>query len=147
MKGEALAALRSISESLEITTRQINCSYHMKKKFKYISENHQEEISMSKCIDDKIQFGTKVIVSNLFFNLSVRRKSIKTELEINLIKDFIVKMSILHHHIEWLLVEEQDRRKKVICELPSESSVSNRFTSLHGITLRQQMEVSLFNIQ
>ena len=49
--------------------------------------------------------GTRVTASGIFHFLPVREKSVNQGGELNLIRQFVQNMSILHHNIRWRLVD------------------------------------------
>ena len=85
------------------------------------------------------QCGTSIAVYNLFHNLSVRAKAMRADVEIGCVKDFMRRMSVLHHSINWMLVDKS--KDRVIFRAPSLSSVAKRFISLHGMDIYLRMTV------
>ena len=101
----------------------------------------QEEVKIEKTADNQntAKHGTSIAVYNLFHNLSVRAKAMRADVEMAYVKDFMRRMSVLHHSINWLLVDKSKDRK--IFHAPSHSSVAKRFISLHGLEVFLRMTV------
>lgn len=85
------------------------------------------------------KYGTSIAVYNLFHNLSVRAKAMRADVEMAYVKDFMRRMSVLHHSINWLLVDKS--KDRIIFHAPSHSSVAKRFISLHGLDVFLRMTV------
>lgn len=101
------------------------------------------EVKIEKIADaqNTAKHGTSIAVYNLFHNLSVRAKAMRADVEIGCIKDFMRRMSVLHHSINWLLVDKS--KDRVIFRAPSHSSVAKRFISLHGLDIFLRMTVCI----
>jgi DNA mismatch repair ATPase MutL len=84
--------------------------------------------------------GTKVKVWHLFEGLPARRKAMRPNTEMIRVKDFVQRMSILYHDVDWLLVDE--RTGKTIMKLEVRPSVSARFSVFHGQQIQHKMKVN-----
>jgi DNA mismatch repair protein MLH3 len=137
-KGEALASIMAITEEVEIIS-----------KLSHDLSAHSMLFNRGSSVRDVIELrvvpmtistqGTIVYIRNLFYNLGVRQKSIKISTELNCIKEFINRVSILHHGITWSLIDLSNN--KVAYKLPSKPSVSERFRSLHSDSILQRMRM------
>lgn len=136
MKGEALAALKELSE-MEIMSCTEDSTGTLVKKFCGTNDIYKVYDT------DRSKSGTKVMIKNLFHNVPVRQASTRSILELNLIKEFIKNMSVLHHQVSWNLIDSATKMKNVI-KLDLESSVAARFASYHGEHVLNRMKVSNF---
>ncbi len=137
-KGEALASIIAITEEVEIIS-----------KLPHNSNAHSMLFNRGSSVQDVHDLrvvpmtistqGTIVHIRNLFYNLGVRQKNIKISIELNHIKEFMNRVSILHHGITWSLVDLSNN--KVAYKLPSKASVSERFRSLHSDSILQRMRM------
>lgn len=101
----------------------------------------RQDVRVRKFIDENCErFGTTVSVDGLFYNLAVRLKALRSDVEMNHVKEFMQRMSVLHHSIQMTLIDAL--RKKTVFRVKSQSSVSKRFISLHGLKLYLQLQVS-----
>lgn len=130
-RGEAIASLCCISR-LEIQSRVRGSNRTFKKNFADVEK--QVEITSDRCP------GTTVKCRDIFYNMMVRRKCMKPPYEIAKVRDFIQKMSILHHSIEWTLIDNTQR--KVLCKYVPQKSVASRFLSFHSHDILVKMKVS-----
>ena len=147
MKGEALASIRQLLY-LEIQSKQANGEIVTKK----LDHNAPAQLLRSAVSESSRQGGrwsnshrTLVKVSSLFYNLPVRRKVMRPDVEINHLKEFVQHMSVLHHNISWTLTScdlsppsgsntiPATSSAKVLLRLGSQVSVAKRFLSLHGV--------------
>lgn len=164
-KGEALSALKHICQHLDIYTVPYGLKdiYHKKLSLDLSSQsndgfNQENNIQILRNDNDQInlfnhEHGTVVKVVGLFHNLPVRRNSIKADIEINHIKEYVQRIGVLHHHIAWsIYVIQQQQRGNDYCTyvrslyLPIENSVLHRLFSIHtnvAMTL-YNLEVFLF---
>jgi DNA mismatch repair ATPase MutL len=81
--------------------------------------------------------GTLFRAKNIFGKLPVRQRNIKPALEVSLLKQFVEKMSVLHHSVQWTL--EIAGHFAPIIQLPSAPSVASRFLSLASIEILSKM--------
>ena len=75
-------------------------------------------------------YGTTVSVKDIFHNIEVRRKTIKIHDEINKVKRFVERMSLLHHSVAWTLTDTSSKR--ILFSVVPHRSVAARFTFLHS---------------
>ena len=121
---------------------QIDYSLHLNYNYRFSFNNsNPEEVKIEKIMDDQntAKCGTSIAVYNLFHNLSVRAKAMRADVEMGCVKDFMRRMSVLHHSINWMLVDKS--KDKVIFRAASLSSVAKRFISLHGLDIFLRMTV------
>ena len=123
--GEALGSLSIISK-MEIMS-----------KIKYTEITYLKDFSTNKIykISSPViqNCGTIVNLCDLFYNIPVRRKSLRPQIEIIKIKEFLQKISMIHHDISFKLVDVSN--DKIIWEQPSDLSVASRFSTYHGISI------------
>lgn len=137
-KGKAVAALRYLSSSLQITTRSPESRTVYSKIFHH-GRLHIIKQETTSAIMNKIRpHGTMITMKHLFITYPVRQLHYQRLSERYLIKDFVKKMSILHHHISWKLIDEESH--KVLLHLPSQLSVAKRIISLHGLGMMVRMK-------
>lgn len=129
-----MAALRYLAEKVEVSSRPqgqtVSCT-------KIMTET-KHEILLHSQQSAYIQHGTTVVIHHLFQNLPVRAKAVKREVEVSLIKEFLQKMSVLHHHISWLLVDHG--RRTVLCDFPNQLSVSKQIINFHGMQVVSKLK-------
>lgn len=134
-RGETLRSLRYVSD-MEVVSRIFNCA-----SFKKVFENGE-------CtyfgLDESTEPGTIVILTRIFENVEVRRKTMRIHVELNKIIEFVQKMSILHHSISWSVFDAAE--KKYVCQLMSQKSVALRFCSVHSTVILNKMTVRYQNI-
>ena len=167
-KGEALSALRQICQHLDIYTvpyGQRKDIYHknlsLSTSQKHSNDNFNQENSIHILRNDidqtnifNYEHGTVVKVVGLFHNLPVRRNSIKPEIELNHIKEYVQRIGVLHHHIAWSIYNvssSSSSTKRDNCYvrslyLPIENSVLHRLFSIHTnvATTLYNLEVLIF---
>lgn len=130
-RGEALASINELSR-LEVFSKTKKSPYG------YNKNCSLGTMTQSKCQRN----GTTVIVKDLFHNMTVRRKCSRDHLEILRIKQFLIRMILLHHHINWKFTDTSSN--KVILNMKSVESVAGRFIEMHDIsTLHKMKEVSI----
>lgn len=105
------------------------------------NEGNATESSCEICLSSSaiVQSGTKVKVWHLFEGLPARRKAMKPNTEMIRVKEFVQRMSILYHDVDWLLVDE--RVGKILMKLEPRPSVSARFSVFHGQQIQHKMKV------
>lgn len=119
-RGEALAAIASISE-LEITTNQDEATAGF---FVRVSNGKMQE-------SGKIGFakGTKVVARNIFQSIPARLKFLKSNAtELQKIKDKVFCFGLIHHKIEFHLLEDE----KTIFHFPARNLLADRVRDLLG---------------
>jgi DNA mismatch repair protein MutL len=142
-RGESLAAICSLS-NLEILSKikgrdnNNNNTYH--KKFNPDGTSNDAIITTQK-LDSP---GTLIIVRDLFNNIMVRQKCMKSSIEIANIKDFIYRMSILHYSVSFRVFDISLRKDIIL--LPIRESVASKFASLYGKDIMDKMESISANI-
>lgn len=124
-RGEALASIISISDITIISRHQ---GHHTAYSKTFVRGN-----SIGPCKVSTERFlptcsGTYIVVSNLFFNMSVRKINMNKNVEASNIKKFIEVMSLLYNSINWQLSDNQKRMIK----LSAHKSVYDRFSHLYG---------------
>ena len=137
-KGEALASIVAITEEVEIISKLPHNSNAFSMLFNRGSS--ARDVHELRVVPMTLSTqGTIVRIRNLFYNLGVRQKNIKISTELNYVKEFMNRVSILHHGITWSLVDLSNN--KVAYKLPSKPSVSERFRSLHSDSILQRMRM------
>ena len=124
-KGEALASIISICDMTIISRYQ---GHHTAYSKTFVEGN-----STGPCKVSTERFlpscsGTYIVISNLFFNMSVRKLSMNKITETSNVKKFIEVIALLHNAINWQLSDNQKR----IVNLPAHKSVYDRFSHLYG---------------
>src|SRR6056297_165796 len=119
-RGEALASISSISK-VEITTKEAENETGINIIYKNNEIISQKEVG---CIT-----GTTIIVRDLFFNLPVRKKFLKSDIsEGNKITNLINKMALLNKDITFKFI----RNRKIIFNTPKNTTLINKITTLYG---------------
>lgn len=139
-RGEALAATRILS-SMTVTSKTGDCRSTYVKSFIKNEDNAGElcsEVNLSSSVIARS--GTRVKVWHLFEGLPARRKAMRPNTEMIRVKEFVQRLSILYHDVDWLLVDE--RTGKIIMKLDVRPSVSARFSVFHGLQIQQKMKVN-----
>jgi DNA mismatch repair ATPase MutL len=122
-KRQCLAALLTLVDSLEIVSKTCENPFVYSKR---ITLKQQNDDSIPLSIDPSLQAvishqGTIVIAYNIFATLPVRQRSIRWDHELALIKDWVMRMSLLHHSINWTVTELSQSRE--LCRINSTLSV------------------------
>eukprot|EP01041_Mallomonas_annulata_P006438 gene6438-13012_t len=127
-KGETFAALQMISK-LEILT-----------KTKHEQQGHMKSFITDSMTTIKfpLKSGTIIKLTDLFYNVPVRRKTMRTNIELMKIKYFIKNISILHHNVSFTLFDQPTN--KVLLKLIPDVSVAARISTLHTSTLLCKMK-------
>lgn len=141
-KGEALAAISMIA-NVEITSK----SRMLPRKTYAVNINQGNYLSLPVC--DRLSQGTTVKVTGIFESLPVRQISSRISIELNRIKEFVQKMSMLHHSISWLLVDSgmistgtlSPIRRRMLYQSSSQPSVASQFIRCHSRNLFQTLKV------
>lgn len=144
-KGEAIASIKVLSSRLTITTRPKGTATTYKKTFDAVTGCSQMTFDSS-AHNGINKFGTTIEAFNLFHCFPVRLRAMKPDVEMYAIRDFIQKLSVLHHGISWKLArfssivstddydidnKHNKSNRKEILSLPSHFSVAKRFIALH----------------
>lgn len=138
-RGEALAGTRILS-SMTVTSKIADCRSTYVKSFGQQGGYAEQDHCTLKLSSSPIAHsGTIVKVSQLFSGLPARRKSIRPNVEMLRVKEFIQKMSILYHDVGWLLID--NCTDKIILKLELQPSVSARFSVFHGQEIQCRMKV------
>ncbi len=117
-RGEALASISSVSKFELITSDGKECT-------KIVIENDEKRIE--ECSRAR---GTTIIVKDLFYNVPVRKKYLKSKnVELKHIVDVIIKYAIVHPEISFKLISD----KKVIINAPSVKSLKDKIVLLFGL--------------
>jgi DNA mismatch repair ATPase MutL len=131
-KGNTIASLKEISKSVEIISK-INETTSAYAKL-MSGSGGSSAVSHSSSEIQKIpsfsDVGTIITVKELFCNLAVRKKSLSFLSEIIKIKEFLSKISLLHHSVDFRLIDV--RQQSALLHLPSRTSVLSRAVSLFG---------------
>lgn len=134
-KGQALACLRYLSTSLKITSRAANSTAAHRKVF----SRGALTVAESSCGDELLgPTGTMVEVFGLFSGMQVRQRLAQRSHEKLLVKEFVQKMCILHHHISWDLKDEATGQSLV--HVVGQKSVSKRIIALHGLQMLVRLQ-------
>lgn len=137
-RGEALAAIRALS-IMTVISKTRDCKLTYAKSFRYDHETGQDYSCLKSSSSSLTTSGTKISVSELFERIPFRRKSVRTNIEVLRVKEFIQRISVLYHEVGWLLIE--GATEKVIIKLAPQESVSARFAAFHGQTSQYKMKV------
>jgi DNA mismatch repair ATPase MutL len=129
-KGEALASIAQCCR-VEIISKSITSAVSISKQL-----YGPRRISTA----SDITCGTIVNVRDIFYNLPVRRTSLRSGSEIGKIKELIKKMSILHHGVEFLLWN-RGSGKPLFRQL-SADSVLSRLELLYSSEVTADMKVT-----
>lgn len=129
-RGEALASISAVSRLTLISkTRESNIGKKV-------------EVNGGNLVSNQYigcPSGTTVIVSNLFFNVPVRKKFLKSEkTEASYITDIIYKLSLSHPNISFKLI----RDSKVIIHTQGNNKLLNTIYSIFG----KEISESLFEV-
>lgn len=126
--------------SMTVTSKTGDCRSTYVKSFLTNEDNAEESYSEINLSSTAIaRSGTKVKVWHLFEGLPARRKAMRPNTEMIRLKEFVQRMSILYHDVDWLLVDE--RTGSIIMKLEVRPSVSARFSVFHGQQIQQKMKV------
>lgn len=82
--------------------------------------------------------GTHVYVKNMFFNMPVRRKCLRPSYEMIKVKEFVTKMSILHHNVLWKVSDRSSRQ--FCCRLQHAESVMSRINDIYGSEITSKLK-------
>lgn len=141
-RGKALTALRHLSATMEIISRHASSRSSYKKVFVngQLAAAVQQTAATGPCPKPH---GTIVNIVGLFYQFQVRQKVSQRSNEKVLIKDFVKKMSVLHHQVTWQL--DDLAADKTIFHLVSQPSVSKRIISLHGMGMLARIQPLSFS--
>jgi DNA mismatch repair protein MutL len=124
-RGEALSSISAVS-NLKLSTNDGNCGINLE-----ISEGkllNKKEIGMNK--------GTKIEVSDLFFNTPVRKNYLKSrEVELSHIINIITKYSLSNIDISFKLISDS----KDILVSPKTKDLLNKIVAIYGKELAKNM--------
>lgn len=146
-KGRSIVSISLLSSTMTIESKiKDHSSYQKVFSFSYNKDNHsnyfnkerngEEEIEddnqVKICEEERInsKSGTIISVQNLFSLFPIRKKSLVKAKEINLIKEFIKNMSIIHHNISWTVYDQDE--EKFILSLSKEKSVTDALLKIYG---------------
>ena len=131
-RGEALAATRMLS-SMTLTSKTVDC------RSTYVKSFEHDKLTLKAATTGIIGSGTIVSVMQLFDRLPARRKSMRPNVELLRVKEFVQRMSILYHDVAWVLID--DSTGKIVMKLKPQASVSARFSAFHGQQIQLKMKV------
>ena len=137
-RGEALASMGVVSQ-MTITSSNDGISGHQ---LKYRSEEDYElkEVGFNK--------GTKVEVSNLFYNTPVRYKHLSNPFyELAIIVNYISKLALTKPNISFILTNDE----KQLIHTPGNGDMGSIFTSIYSLNIAKSMtnfrgETENFNV-
>jgi DNA mismatch repair protein MutL len=125
-RGEALASIASISNTNIKTNNGESEGVSIKIKGGEIVSN--EPIAIPR--------GTTVIVKNLFYNVPVRKKHLKTmETELRKVVDFVMRYALIHYDIYFELLHND----KIILNSPQTTSIKNNIANLYGTNVAKNV--------
>ncbi|MFW5799703.1 MAG: DNA mismatch repair endonuclease MutL [Spirochaetota bacterium] len=126
-RGEALNSISTISRV------QINTKTNDEEMATDILIEGSEEISLSKCSRQK---GTSVYVSNIFFNIPARRKSMKSpRSEFLSCKEILFNKAFPNQHIKFLLYNNGEKK----IEIEGNNSLLEKIENIHGNRYIEQL--------
>ncbi|MEM1988858.1 MAG: DNA mismatch repair endonuclease MutL [Candidatus Woesearchaeota archaeon] len=127
-RGEALASIASVSKFKLITSDGNEST-------KIIIENNIKKVS-----SDVLNKGTKIIVEDLFFNIPVRRKYLKSDnIELKHIIDTITNYALVYPEISFKLIADN----KVIINAPKTNNLKDKVVLLLGLNYaKNSLEIS-----
>lgn len=127
-RGEALASIASVSKFQLITSNS-------KETTKIIIENNVKKVS-----SDVFDKGTKIIVDDLFFNIPVRRKYLKSDnVELKHIVDTIINYALAYPEISFKLIADN----KVVLNAPKTTSLKDKVVVVLGLNYaKNSLEIS-----
>jgi DNA mismatch repair protein MutL len=128
-KGEALAAFSTICKVEIISKERSSDKCYAKKLYgdRAVRENNRSSR------------GTTVIVSDIFYNIPVRRKASNVSSELGKIKELVNKMAILHYGVSLMLYDYGS--KKLLLNIPQDISPETRVIRLHSASVFATMTV------
>ncbi len=132
-KGEALASIARIA-NIEIKTKCSQSTVTNRMVIGKISSLFTEN-------SDSSFTGTCVLVTNIFSELPVRRKALKSNVELSRIKDVIKRLSVIHHQVRFSLFDCGSH--KLLLNLTPDTTVLRRLKALHPGPQVQALEVSI----
>lgn len=127
-RGEALASIASVSKFQMITSDGNETT-------KITIENNVKKVS-----SDVFQKGTKVIVEDLFFNIPVRRKYLKSDnVELKHIVETIINYALAYPQISFKLISDN----KEILNAPKTTSLKDKVVLVLGLNYaKNSLEIS-----
>jgi DNA mismatch repair protein MLH3 len=127
-RGEAIAAISSIS-TFGVTSKKNSACVSSGAAPIYFA-NGIQGVS-----------GTIVRAGNIFGNMVVRQSAMRAPKELSRIKEFLQKMSLLHHCVSLSLRQVISTRgdMKTVLEQPAQESVSSMFRQMHGSDVVSKM--------
>lgn len=135
-RGQSLAALRTMSKSVEIVSKS---SKGDRSWVKFMTAQEEELKSLS----DPTPTGTIVTVKRVFHSFPVRRSAINVDVELSSIRDFVEKLSILHHDVTWTLRDA--RYQRILFHTVGQSSVLKRLLDIYGSEVVDKMQSVCFS--
>ena len=132
-RGEALAAINNLSD-LTVISKTLG--------EKTVARTFGTTSSTTFMIGESdplrdVLSGTIVTASNIFGRFPVRQRVIKGSVEIARIREFVQKMAVLHHSVNWTL--EVVGNQHPLIQLQSDFSVASRFAKIVGQELLKAM--------
>lgn len=126
-RGEALASILSISK-LSINTRTKEDNIGSKLEFRNSSVISKSEVAMN--------VGTKIIIKDLFYNVPVRKKFMKSEqTEANLITTTMYKFAVCNTNVSIKYIKDN----KTLFETKKNSSIKENIINLFGTSLSNNL--------
>lgn len=125
-RGEALASIASVSETILITSTDGLKGYYYKYKASKLIE--EKEYASNK--------GSTLIVNNLFYNTPVRRKYLKTlYVELSYIVDYVSKLALSNPKISFELINDN----KVLINTNNDDNILNLIGNLYGLEIAKNI--------
>ena len=128
--GDSLACLKLLCDSLEICSRTSNSNCTYKRIFKKEFKSSVVTVSPGFCGQ-----GTSVVISDLFYQMPVRKKCLNLVLELEMCYQKCIELSLMHHHISFTLIDGESNT--IILKTPRCSSILSICTYLYGDNLTQ----------
>ncbi|MEM4500179.1 MAG: DNA mismatch repair endonuclease MutL [Candidatus Woesearchaeota archaeon] len=127
-RGEALSSIASVSKFELLTNNGNECT-------KITVENNVKKIDSC-----NIEKGTIVIVKDLFFNLPVRRKYLKSDnVEMKHILDCVINYALVHPEISFKVIADQ----KVVLHAPKTNTLKDKVVMIFGLNYaKNSMEIN-----
>lgn len=135
----SLYALSQVSEFVEIVSTfsdQMDAAVGLKT-FK------ESKCSEFKVLPNSLTRGTIITLKNVFYSLPVRKRSLNSILEVQSLKSFCEKMSILYHYVHWKIFDSRNRQ--LVLEAVGQASITKRLQSLFSFDIISKMKYLKFS--
>ncbi|XP_037296827.1 protein PFF0380w isoform X2 [Manduca sexta] len=134
-RGESLANIVKVSKTVKITSR---CESSVESWEKYFNNGRKENIIE---VVKRPSKGTTVEIKGFLYNLTIQTKSINPLNELQEIKMFFERISLVHNNISLSL--RDDCKNEIIFQLHKKRDIYQTFSCLYGINRSEIRELKV----